>query len=67
MAEPRTVELEDDAVDALIAAGRLDDFRALPHSHQLEYWRWITEAKKAETRQRRIEKMIEMLAEGEQT
>ncbi len=34
------------------ARGRFD---ALPPSHQREYMKWIEEAKKPETRQRRIE------------
>jgi hypothetical protein len=61
----RSIELDADAADALTAAGRLDDFRAMSYSHQKEYWQWITAAKKPETRQRRIEKMIEMIAAGE--
>ncbi len=39
-------------------------YRGLAASHQREYLKWIGEAKKVETRQRRIEKAIEMLAEG---
>ena len=36
-------------------------FAALPSSHQNEYLRWIGEAKRAETRQRRAAKAVEMM------
>ena len=38
-------------------------FAALPSSHQNEYLRWIGEAKRAETRQRRAAKAVEMLVD----
>lgn len=36
-------------------------FRALPPSHQQEYVKWIKEATKSETRQRRAAKAAEMI------
>src|SRR5688572_4892657 len=36
-------------------------FESLSHTHQKEYVQWILEAKKDETRERRIVKTIEML------
>lgn len=36
-------------------------FDNLSPSHQREYIKWVEEAKKAETRARRIQKMLEML------
>ena len=36
-------------------------FERLPASHQREYVRWIEEAKRDATRQRRIAKTLEML------
>lgn len=36
-------------------------FRTLPPSHQREYLDWITQAKKPETRQRRVAKTVEMV------
>ncbi len=60
----RTVELDADVEEALAASGRLAQFRALSYSHQREYWQWIGAAKKPETRQARVEKMLRMLAEG---
>ena len=40
-------------------------FNRLPLSHQQEYIRFISDAKKADTRQRRAEKILEMLGEKE--
>lgn len=39
-------------------------FEQLAPTHRKEYIRWIEEAKKAETRQKRIERAVEMLASG---
>jgi hypothetical protein len=39
-------------------------FARLAYSHKKEYVDWIVDAKKAETRARRIEKALAMLAEG---
>ncbi len=39
-------------------------FGALSYSHQKEFVDWIEQAKKAETRERRITQALEMLAEG---
>ena len=60
----RVVELDPDVEEGLKDAGRLDAFRAMSYSHQREFTQWITGAKQAETRERRIAKMLEMLAEG---
>ena len=38
-------------------------FAALPSSHQNEYLRWISEAKRAETRRRRATKAAEMMVD----
>lgn len=57
----RTVELPDDAAKALAAAKLRKQFDALAPSHQKEHVRAITEAKKPETRAKRIEAMIEKL------
>jgi uncharacterized protein YdeI (YjbR/CyaY-like superfamily) len=43
-------------------AGALTAFKAMSPSHRREYVRWITEAKRAETRARRIAKAVEMIA-----
>lgn len=39
-------------------------FDAFSPSHRREYAEWITEAKKPETRERRVQQALEMLAEG---
>ena len=41
-----------------------DAFEAFSYSHKKEYVEWITEAKREETRQKRIETMLTWLAEG---
>lgn len=43
----------------------LEKFLKLPPSHKRNYLRWITEAKREETRQRRLEKAVKMLNKGE--
>jgi len=39
-------------------------YDSMSYTHKKEYIRWIEEAKKEETRERRKIKMIEMLLEG---
>ena len=58
---PRTVTVPDDLGAALTAAGRRAAFDALSFSHQREYVEWIDDAKRAETRARRITKTVEQL------
>jgi uncharacterized protein YdeI (YjbR/CyaY-like superfamily) len=41
-----------------------DAFEAFSYSHKKEYVEWIVEAKREETRQKRIETMLTWLAEG---
>ncbi len=48
-------------------AGLLSGFEKLSYTHRKEYVRWIEEAKREETRQRRLEKAIEMLKKGVKT
>ena len=57
----RTVEVPDDLAAALAAAGAREAFDKLSFSHRREHVNAITEAKKPETRTRRITKAIEML------
>jgi uncharacterized protein YdeI (YjbR/CyaY-like superfamily) len=44
--------------------GALEAFLKLSKSHQHEYLKWILEAKKAETQNRRIQKAVGMLLEA---
>lgn len=58
--DPRT---PSDLADELANADLLDSFEAMSPSHRREYIEWITEAKQAATRQRRITGTIERLAQ----
>jgi hypothetical protein len=55
----RTVEVPDDLAAALAAAGRADAFAALGYSHRREYVQWIAEAKRPETRARRVAQTVD--------
>ena len=60
--EPRQVEVPPDLQQALDSESAAQAFFAgLAYSHQREYVQYIEEAKRAETRQKRISKTIEML------
>jgi len=47
--------------------GLLAGFEKLSFTHRKEHVKWIEEAKKEETRQRRVEKAIVMLKKGVKT
>jgi uncharacterized protein YdeI (YjbR/CyaY-like superfamily) len=55
------LEVPEDFKDALIATELLEKFEKLSPSHRREHIFAIEEAKKPETRERRILKAIEML------
>lgn len=62
----RIVEVPTELADALAAtpvAGAT--FEALAYTHRKEYARWIAEAKKPETRTRRVAKAVAMLVAGQ--
>jgi hypothetical protein len=59
--EPRTVEIPEDLQSALREAGALAAFENSAPSMRKEYVRQVEEAKAAETRQRRISKIVEKL------
>ncbi|MCU0486632.1 MAG: YdeI/OmpD-associated family protein [Anaerolineales bacterium] len=62
---PREVKLPPDLLAALEASPEASAFfQQLSYTHQKEYVQWIEEAKQAATRQRRLEKTIQMLLEG---
>jgi uncharacterized protein YdeI (YjbR/CyaY-like superfamily) len=48
-------------------AGVLAFFASLSFTHRKEYCRWIADAKKEDTRARRLDKAIELLAKGVRT
>lgn len=60
----RSVAPPDDLAAALKKAKAAKAFDALAPSHQKEYVRWITEAKKDETRAKRVAEAVVMIAEG---
>jgi hypothetical protein len=61
--EPRVIDVPVEVAKALTVRAR-SIFDALPYTHQREYVEWITEAKRDETRERRLAKMVEMLEDG---
>jgi Bacteriocin-protection, YdeI or OmpD-Associated/Domain of unknown function (DUF1905) len=64
---PRVVEIPAAFQTAMKKAGLLDTFEKLSYTHRKEYCRWITEAKKEETRSARLVKSIDMLRKGIKT
>jgi hypothetical protein len=63
--EPRQVELPADLQLALQTDPKAQAiFNRLAYTHQKEYVRWITEAKRQQTRQKRIQQTIAMLIRG---
>ncbi|KAA9345870.1 YdeI/OmpD-associated family protein [Adhaeribacter soli] len=62
--ELRTVQIPEDLEAALQDLPDLKQtFDKMSYTHQKEYVKWIEEAKKPETRQRRLEKTVAMLRE----
>ena len=59
--EPRVVKPPADLVKALKAASVWDRWQDLSYSHQREHVEAIDEAKKPETRTRRIERAVQMV------
>ncbi|WP_433016967.1 YdeI/OmpD-associated family protein [Kribbella sp. CA-294648] len=57
----RTIEVPADLAEALQAAGVREAFDALSFSHRREHVKAIEEARKPETRARRIAKAVEMI------
>jgi hypothetical protein len=64
-AAPRTVDVPTDLASAIAASDAASaSFASLSHSHRREYVQWVTEAKRDETRRRRIEQTVQRLSEG---
>jgi Bacteriocin-protection, YdeI or OmpD-Associated/Domain of unknown function (DUF1905) len=62
---PRTMEAPPDLKRALKTNQKAQEaWDRYPYTHRKEFARWITGAKKPETRARRLEKSIAMLAGG---
>ena len=65
--EPREVGVPPAFKALMKKAAVLPFFESLSFTNRKEYCRWITEAKKEETRTRRLEKALEMLKKGVRT
>ncbi|HYR90098.1 MAG TPA: YdeI/OmpD-associated family protein [Terriglobia bacterium] len=65
--EERTLEMPAEFEKLIKKEGLLPFFEKLSYTHRKEYCRWITEARKEETRSRRLEKAVEMLKKGVKT
>ena len=65
--ELRTVDISADFRNRLKKESLLPIFEKPSYTHRKEYCRWISEAKKKETRIRRLEKAVEMLRNGMKT
>ena len=63
----RTVEVPAEFAKAMKEEGLLPFFEGLSFTYRKEYCRWIAEAKKEETRLKRLEKAIAMLRQGVKT
>ena len=63
--EPRVVKVPEDVMALLQQyPDQLAFYQKMSYTHQKEYIQWIEEAKRSETRERRMHKMIEMLQAG---
>ena len=61
----RAVEVPPDLGDALRAnPAAADRFAGMSYTHRREYASWVADAKRPETRRRRIEQAVAMIAEG---
>jgi hypothetical protein len=64
-AAPRDVELPDTLAAALAMDSKAKAaFDGMAFTHRKEYARWIAEAKREETRQRRVQQALEMIRSG---
>lgn len=63
--QARTVDVPDDLSQGLSDHPKAQQyFKSLSYSRQKEYVTWVTGAKRADTRERRVAKSIELLDEG---
>ena len=66
--EARTVDIPPALAAALEEDGEAKAaFEGLSYTHRREYAEWIAEAKREETRVRRVAKAVEMLRDGERS
>jgi hypothetical protein len=60
----RGVDVPEDLAAALAKAKATETFAKLAPSHRKEYVRWITEAKRPETRAKRIAEAVPLISQG---
>jgi hypothetical protein len=63
----RTVDVPAEFEKLLKKEGMMATFERLSFTHRREYCRWIREAKREETRLKRLDKAVEMLRAGVET
>lgn len=64
-AEPRQVEVPAELAAALATDPQATAaFEAMAFTHRKEFARWVAEAKREETRQRRVQQALEMIRSG---
>lgn len=64
--QPREVDVPDDLAAALSAdATAKKAFDAMAFTHRKEYARWVADAKRPETRERRVAQAVEMIRAGQ--
>jgi hypothetical protein len=64
-AQPREVNVPDDLAVALLADPKAKAaFDAMAFTHRKEYARWVAEAKRDDTRQRRVTHALELIRAG---
>ena len=60
--KPKVVEVPEDFAKLIKKHPEVEKtFYSMPYSHKKEYIRWIEDAKREETRKRRMQKSIEMM------
>ncbi len=63
--KPRELAVPDYVKKILQAADLWEKFENMAYTHRKEYVQWVEEAKKPETRVRRLQKMVEMIQAGQ--
>lgn len=63
-AKRKKLVIPKDLKQALQQAGVWEAFSQMSYTHQKEYVEWITQAKQAETKARRMKKMLEWVPQG---
>jgi len=65
--QARVVEVPAEFAEAMNAAAVTAIYEKLSYTHRKEYCRWISEAKREETKVKRVKKAVEMLRDGVKT